>query len=201
MFFARLIVPGLAEENGIFLVIGYVLDAIHQGCKEALGEVGQNNADDKGLFLFEGDLMTITAVPETKAQRVERLKREKNPWEALDELRSFARKGFDAVPPEWLGTYLRWWGVYSQGDGFGVIGGSLGEGLSVPFLMLRIRLTNGMVTSHQLRTIASVAERYARGLADITVRQNIQLHWIRIEDLPDVLDALWSAGHRDRNLF
>ena len=138
--------------------------------------------------------MTITAVPETKAQRVERLKREKNPWEALDELRTFARKGFDAVPPEWLGTYLRWWGVYSQGDGFGVVGGSLGEGLSVPFLMLRIRLTNGMVTSHQLRTIASVAERYARGLADITVRQNIQLHWIRIEDLPDVLDALWSAG-------
>ena len=138
--------------------------------------------------------MTVTDVPETKAQRVERLKREKNPWEALDELRTFARKGFGAVPPEWLGTYLRWWGVYTQGDGLGVIGGSLGEGLSVPFLMLRIRLTNGIVTSHQLRTIAAVAERYARGLADITVRQNIQLHWIRVEDLPDVLDALWSAG-------
>jgi Sulfite reductase, beta subunit (hemoprotein) len=138
--------------------------------------------------------MTITATPETKAQRVERLKREKNPWEALDELRVFARKGFGAMPPEWLGVYLRWWGVYTQGDGLGVIGGSQGEGLSVPYLMLRIRLTNGIITSPQLRTIAGVAWRYARGLADITVRQNIQLHWIRVEDLPDVLDALWSAG-------
>ncbi len=131
---------------------------------------------------------------ETKAQRVERLKREKNPWEALDELRAYARGGWSAVPQEWLGTWLRWWGVYSQGDGAGVVGGRNGEGLSVPYLMLRIRLTNGQLRSEQLRTIAQVAKQYARGLADITVRQNIQLHWIRIEDLPEVLDQLWSAG-------
>ncbi|HEX9984648.1 MAG TPA: nitrite reductase [Thermoanaerobaculia bacterium] len=139
--------------------------------------------------------MTITtAVPETKAQKVERLKREKNPWEALDELRAFAPLGFDNIPAEWLGTYLRWWGVYTQGDGAGVLGGVKGEGRSAPFLMARIRLTNGIVSSHQVRTIARVAAEYARGTADITVRQNIQLHWIRIENLPDVLDALWSAG-------
>jgi len=139
-------------------------------------------------------MSSVAIVNETRAQRVERLKREKNPWEALDELRAFAKQGFDAVPPEWIGTYLRWWGVYTQGDGLGVLGGSKGEGNAVPFLLLRIRLTNGIVHSHQMRTIARVAEKYARGLADITVRQNIQLHWIRIEDLPDVLDALWRAG-------
>jgi len=144
------------------------------------------------LFLPE-ELMTVIPI-ETKAQRVERLKREKNPWEALDELRAYAKQGIEAVPAEWLGTYLRWWGVYTQGDGLGVLGGSKGEGKSVPHLMLRIRLTNGILRSGQLRTIANVSERYARGLADITVRQNIQLHWIRVEDLPDVLDALWSAG-------
>lgn len=131
---------------------------------------------------------------ETKAQKVERLKREKNPWEALDELRAYARQGIEAVPQEWIGTYLRWWGVYTQGDGLGVLGGAKGEGKSVPFLMLRIRLTNGIVRAHQLRTIARVAERHARGVVDITVRQNIQLHWIRVEELPDVLDALWRAG-------
>jgi hypothetical protein len=60
--------------------------------------------------------MTNTAV-ETKAQRVERLKREKNPWEGLDDIRKFAREGFDSITPEWLGTYFRWWGVYTQGDG------------------------------------------------------------------------------------
>ncbi|HET8772815.1 MAG TPA: nitrite reductase, partial [Thermoanaerobaculia bacterium] len=137
--------------------------------------------------------MSVLAV-ETKAQRVERLKREKNPWEALDELRAYAKQGIDAVPPEWIGTYLRWWGVYTQGDGLGVLGGSKGEGKSVPYLMLRIRLTNGILSSNQLRTIARVSDKYARSLADITVRQNIQLHWIRVEDLPDVLDELWSAG-------
>lgn len=137
--------------------------------------------------------MTVVSI-ETKAQRVERLKREKNPWEALGELRAYARQGFDAVPPEWIGTYLRWWGVYTQGDGLGVLGGSQGEGKSVPYLMLRIRLTNGILRSGQMRTIARVSERYARGSADVTVRQNIQLHWIRVEDLPDVLDELWSAG-------
>jgi sulfite reductase (ferredoxin) len=136
--------------------------------------------------------MSVVEV-ETKAQRVERLKREKNPWEALDELRAYAKQGLDAVPPEWIGTYLRWWGVYTQGDGLGVLGGAKGEGKAAPYLMLRIRLTNGILRSDQLRTIANVSERYARGIADITVRQNIQLHWIRVEDLPDVLDELWSA--------
>ena len=139
--------------------------------------------------------MTITtAPPETKAQKVERLKREKNPWEALDELRAFAPLGFENIPSDWLNTYLRWWGVYTQGDGAGVLGGAKGEGRSAPFFMARIRLTNGLLNSRQVRTIAHVARQYARGTADITVRQNVQLHWIRIEDLPDVLDALWRDG-------
>ena len=68
------------------------------------------------------------AVKESKAQRVERLKREKNPWESLEEIRGFARAGFSSIPKEWIGTYLRWWGVYTQGDGSGVMGGQSGEG-------------------------------------------------------------------------
>jgi sulfite reductase (ferredoxin) len=131
---------------------------------------------------------------ETKAQKVERLKREKNPWEHLDEIRDFARKGFESIPPEWLGTYFRFWGVYTQGDGAGAVGGVGGEGKAVPYFMVRIRIPNGLLQSHQARTIANVIDRFARGVADITVRQNIQLHWVRIEDLPDVLDQLWRAG-------
>jgi len=134
------------------------------------------------------------AVKETKAQRVERLKRELNPWEAYADIQRFAREGWDAVPPEWLGTYFRWWGIYTQGDGVGAVGGKGGEGKAVPYLMLRIRIPNGLLTSRQLTTIADVAERYARGVADITVRQNIQLHWIRIEDLPAVIRALSGVG-------
>ena len=140
--------------------------------------------------------MTIgTAGPkETKAQRAERLKREKNPWKSLDELRGYARRGFDAIPLEWIGTYLRWWGVYTQGDGAGVVGGTGGEGKATPYFMVRIRVPNGFLTAEQLRVVASVSERYARSTADITVRQNIQLHWVTAESLPDVLDALNHAG-------
>ena len=133
-------------------------------------------------------------VKESKAQRVERLKREKNPWQGLDEIRRFAREGFTAIPPEWIGTYFRWWGVYTQGDGAGVIGGKNGEGKALPYFMVRIRIPNGLLTSHQLRTIAHVTAQHARATADLTVRQNIQLHWVTIEALPEVLDALWSAG-------
>jgi len=137
--------------------------------------------------------MTNTA-KETKAQRVERLKREKNPWEGLEEIRRFARDGFTSIPPEWIGTYFRWWGVYTQGDGAGAIGGSNGEGKALPYFMVRIRIPNGLLQAHQLSTIADVTERYARGSADLTVRQNIQLHWVTIEALPELLDALWSVG-------
>ncbi len=134
------------------------------------------------------------AQKETKAQRAERLKREKNAWDRLDEIREFARKGFDSIPPEWMSTYFRYWGVYTQGDGIGAVGGVGGEGKALPFFMVRIRIPNGLLLSHQVRAIANVTEKYARNVADITVRQNIQLHWVRIEDLPEVLDTLWRAG-------
>jgi len=133
-------------------------------------------------------------VKETKAQRVERLKREMNPWQALDEIRRFAREGFQSIPPEWLGTYFRWWGVYTQGDGAGVVAGQGGEGKALPCFMLRIRIPNGLLNSRQLRTVARLTEQYGRGVADLTVRQNIQLHWITIEALPEVLDALEQCG-------
>ena len=131
---------------------------------------------------------------ETKTQRIERLKRELNPWEHFQEILRFARDGYETVPPEWLNTYFRWWGVYTQGDGAGAVGGKGGEGKAVPYFMVRIRIPNGLLLSHQLRTIADLAERYARGIADLTVRQNVQLHWMRIEDLPEIFQSLWRCG-------
>ncbi len=142
---------------------------------------------------------TLTEVKETKAQKVERFKREKNPWECLDEIRSFARQGQASIPEAWIKTYFRWWGVYTQGDGAGVLGGTGGEGKAVPYFMVRIRLANGFLSSRQLRAIASLSERYARGSADLTVRQNIQLHWITIEGLANVLETLFDAGLTSRS--
>ena len=131
---------------------------------------------------------------ETKAQRMERLKREKNPWGAFDEVRAFARAGRSSVVPEWASAYFKWWGVYTQGDGVGATGGKGGEGLATEWFMMRIGIPNGIVSASQLRTIGGIARKHARNLADITVRQNIQLHWLTIESLPELVDALDAIG-------
>jgi sulfite reductase (ferredoxin) len=134
------------------------------------------------------------AAKETKAQKAERLKLAKNPWEAFDEVRQFAREGRSAVVPEWAEFYFKWWGVYTQGDGAGVTGGKDGVGKATEYFMMRIGLPNGLLTSAQLRVIGDLTKKYARNLADITTRQNIQLHWLTIESLPEVVDALTRIG-------
>jgi sulfite reductase (ferredoxin) len=131
---------------------------------------------------------------ETKAQKVERLKREKFAWARFDEIKEMARQGRSAVTPEWASIYLRSWGIYTQGDGVGVIGGKGGEGKSTEYFMVRIRIPNGLLTSAQTRAIAGIADRHARGIADITVRQNIQLHWVTVESLPELIETLWASG-------
>jgi sulfite reductase (ferredoxin) len=136
----------------------------------------------------------VDAVKETKAQRAERLKHELNPWEAYQEIVRYARAGHDAIPPAWLKTYLRWWGVYTQGDGAGVVGGSGGEGRGTPYFMVRIRIPNGVIDAAGVATIADLAARHGRSVVDLTVRQNFQLHWVTSEALPDVLDTLRASG-------
>jgi sulfite reductase (ferredoxin) len=128
---------------------------------------------------------------ETKAQKVERLKRSKNPWEHLDEIKEFARLGRAAVLPEWANLYFKWWGIYTQGDG---VGGTGGEGKATQYFMMRIALPNGILRSNQLNAIAEISERFARSSADFTVRQNIQLHWLTIESIPEVIEALGAVG-------
>ena len=134
------------------------------------------------------------AAKETKAQRSERLKLEKDPWAAWDEVRQFAREGRESVLPEWAEFYFKWWGVYTQGDGAGVTGGAGGVGKATQYFMMRVGLPNGLLTAKQLHTIADITAKYARGVADITTRQNIQLHWLTIESLPEVVDTLTAIG-------
>jgi sulfite reductase (ferredoxin) len=146
-----------------------------------------------GAFLM-ASLMATDQMRETKAQKVERLKREKNPWEAFEEIKAFAREGRDSVLPEWASLYFKWWGIYTQGDGVGALGGQGGEGKATRFFMLRIRIPNGLLRSDQLRALATIAERHARSSADLTVRQNMQLHWLTIEALPEAIEQLAAVG-------
>ncbi len=136
----------------------------------------------------------MTTAKETKAQRTERLKREKNPWAAFDEIRRFAAEGRGSVLPEWASLYFKWWGIYTQGDGAGALGGTGGEGKSSEYFMLRIPVSNGIISSAQLAAAAEIAQRHGRNLADITVRQAIQLHWLTIDSLPEIIDRLDAVG-------
>ncbi|HLJ55119.1 MAG TPA: nitrite/sulfite reductase [Chthonomonadaceae bacterium] len=135
----------------------------------------------------------IAPPKESRAQKAERLKRELNPWHALDEIRRFAREGRSSVPEDWS-TYFRWWGIYTQGDGLGVTGGKGGEGKSTEYFMMRVGIPNGILRVDQARVLADIARRHANNLADITVRQNIQFHWLTIQSLPEIIETLQSVG-------
>jgi len=136
----------------------------------------------------------MAEVKETRAQRMERLKREKNPWEAFDEVRSFAAAGRESVTPDWASAYFKWWGVYTQGDGAGALGGKGGEGKATEYFMMRIALPNGVASAEQMQVVADIAAKHGRDLVDITVRQAIQLHWLTIEALPEIIERLDAAG-------
>jgi len=60
--------------------------------------------------------------------------------------------------------------------------------------MMRVRIDGGRLTTAQLRVIGEISEEYARGSADITDRQNVQMHWIRIEDVPAIWEKLEAVG-------
>lgn len=121
---------------------------------------------------------------ETPSQRIERIKREKAPWSIMDDIRRYAREGFASIPSDDLTVRFRAWGLYTQGDGRGT------RGEEQPFFMMRVRTPNGVINAHMVRTIADISDRYARGSIDITNRQNFQLHWLRIGDVPRIWKEL-----------
>ncbi|HEX4015805.1 MAG TPA: nitrite/sulfite reductase [Frankiaceae bacterium] len=109
----------------------------------------------------------------------------------------YAHRGFDAIDPSDLRGRMRWWGLYTQrrpGIGGGLTGSLEPEELDDKFFMLRVRIDGGRLTAEQLRAIADVSTEYGRDTADVTDRQNIQLHWIRIEDVPAIWQRLEATG-------
>lgn len=109
----------------------------------------------------------------------------------------YSKSGFDSIDPSDLRGRFRWMGLYTQRKP-GIDGGRTGaledEELEDRYFMMRVRIDGGQLSGPQLRTIADVSTRYARGTADITDRQNVQLHWVRIEDVPAIWEALEAVG-------
>jgi sulfite reductase (ferredoxin) len=112
-------------------------------------------------------------------------------------LTRYAHQGFDSIDPLDLRGRFRWWGLYTQrrpGIGGGKTGALEDAEIEDAFFMMRVRIPGGQLSAGQLRTVAGIAKEYGRDLADITDRQNVQFHWIRIEDVPAIWDRLESAG-------
>ncbi|MDQ0845936.1 nitrite/sulfite reductase [Streptomyces sp. V1I6] len=109
----------------------------------------------------------------------------------------YAHRGFDSIDGADLRGRMRWWGLYTQRKP-GIDGGKTAilepEELDDEFFMLRVRIDGGRLTTEQLRVIGEISQEFARGTADLTDRQNVQYHWIRIEDVPEIWRRLEAVG-------
>ena len=139
----------------------------------ALGEREPLNANER--FKLEDDALNVRA-------RIEQ---------------TYAKRGFDSISEDDLEGRFRWWGLYTQRRQ-GIDGGStaalaLGE-IRDKYFMLRVRIDGGALTTGQLRVIGEISHDFARDTADISDRQNIQLHWVAIEDVPEIWSRLEAVG-------
>ncbi|HET7901679.1 MAG TPA: nitrite/sulfite reductase [Candidatus Nanopelagicales bacterium] len=109
----------------------------------------------------------------------------------------YSREGFASIDPQDLRGRMRWWGLYTQRRP-GIDGGRTASlephELDDEYFMLRVRSDGGQLSPAQLRAIADVSQEFGRDTADITDRQNVQLHWIRVEDVPEIWRRLEAVG-------
>jgi sulfite reductase (ferredoxin) len=109
----------------------------------------------------------------------------------------YSKRGFDSIDPADLRGRMRWWGLYTQRRP-GIDGGRTAvlepEELDDRYFMLRVRIDGGALTTEQLRALGEISQTYGRDTADVTDRQNIQYHWIEIEDMPAIWQRLESLG-------
>ncbi|MBR8741483.1 nitrite/sulfite reductase [Nocardiopsis sp. MG754419] len=109
----------------------------------------------------------------------------------------YSKAGFDSIDPADLRGRFRWFGLYTQ-RAPGIDGGKTAvlepEELDDRYFMLRVRIDGGQLSAAQLRAVAEISRDHGRDTADITDRQNVQYHWIRVEDVPAIWEKLESVG-------
>jgi ferredoxin-nitrite reductase len=112
--------------------------------------------------------------------KIEQLKAEKAGLDIIEEIPQFAQQGWESITEADI-ERLKWAGVFFRRHTPG-------------FFMMRVRITNGITDVHQLRTLAGIAAEFGQGRLDITTRQQMQLRWLRIQDIPTVLARLTEVG-------
>ncbi|WP_029252260.1 nitrite/sulfite reductase [Paraoerskovia marina] len=109
----------------------------------------------------------------------------------------YSKEGFGSIPDDDLHGRFRWWGIYTQRKP-GIDGGRTASlephELEDEFFMMRVRIDGGALTTDQLRVLAGISEEFGRDTADISDRQNIQFHWIEVENIPEIWARLEAVG-------
>jgi sulfite reductase (ferredoxin) len=128
----------------------------------------------------------------------EQSKKDDNPLNVRARIENiYSRRGFASIDGGDLRGRFRWWGLYTQRKP-GLDGGKTGalepEELDDEYFMLRVRSDGALLGPEQLRVLGGISADFGRDTADITDRQNIQYHWIRIEDVPTIWQRLEAVG-------
>ena len=128
----------------------------------------------------------------------EQLKKDDAPLNVRERIETiYAHQGFDSIDKTDLRGRFRWWGLYTQRVQ-GYDGTFTGEEnidlLEAPYFMLRVRSDGGVLSAAALRTLGTISTEFARDTADISDRQNVQYHWIRVEDMPEIWRRLDAVG-------
>ncbi len=128
----------------------------------------------------------------------EQSKKDDDPLHVRDRiLHLYSKRGFASIDPADLRGRFRWMGLYTQrAPGFD--GGKTAmleeEELDDEFFMMRVRSDGALLSHHAVRALGTIGVDFARDTADVTDRENIQYHWIRIEDVPEIWQRLEDAG-------
>src|SRR5579885_1355071 len=145
------------------------------GCQEGEGAVATapratatatRDAPDRALVL--------------KRNNVERLKNEKFPLKIIEEIPELAQRNYLDISEEDM-VRFQWYGLYQDKP-------------KVGYFMLRIKVPSGILTPAQYRTIGELSQRFGRNYTELSTRQNVQIHWIEIKQLPEVFAAMERVG-------
>lgn len=128
----------------------------------------------------------------------EEMKKAGAPLEVRERIENvYSKEGFDSIELGDLRGRFRWWGLYTQREQ-GYDGSFTGDDnmdlLEAKYFMMRVRCDGGALSARALRTIGEISTEFGRDTADISDRENIQYHWIRVEDVPEIWRRLDEVG-------
>jgi sulfite reductase (ferredoxin) len=128
----------------------------------------------------------------------EEMKQAGAPLEVRERIETvYAKAGFDSIEKSDLRGRFRWWGLYTQreqGYDGSFTGDDNAELLEAKYFMMRVRCDGGALTTDALRTLGQLSTEFARDTADISDRQNLQMHWIEVENVPEIWRRLDEVG-------